>query len=203
MGACCGQHDAVSRRFPHEHPGRPVHPRQQPPRQGHLRAPGGQPVRAQGRQLDTPRQPLVGLDPVRRPAPADRGHLEPGLDRLVSLAAVAVVLVFMMVNPLLFRESGSTRNWASMSVFGEHIWSDRDTVELPPQFVTSKVPAVAIAIQVAGVALLAYGLIELDLLTVAAGLVLAQTAKAWYLDRMVLLYEDMKTRNPEYAAWER
>src|SRR5829696_731195 len=83
MGACCGQHDAVSRRFPHEHPGRPVHPRQQPPRQGHLRAPGGQPVRAQGRQLDTPRQPLVGLDPVRRPAPADRGHLEPGLDRLV------------------------------------------------------------------------------------------------------------------------
>ena len=120
-----------------------------------------------------------------------------------SLAAVAVVLVFMMVNPLLFRESGSTRNWASMSVFGEHIWSDRDTVELPPQFVTSKVPAVAIAIQVAGVALLAYGLIELDLLTVAAGLVLAQTAKAWYLDRMVLLYEDMKTRNPEYAAWER
>ena len=36
-----------------------------------------------------------------------------------------------------------------------------------------------------------------------AGLVLAQTAKAWYLDRMVLLYEDMKARSPEYAAWER
>ena len=109
----------------------------------------------------------------------------------------------MMVNPLLFRESGSTRNWASESVFGEHIWSDRDTVELPRQFQDAKVPAVATAIQVAGVALLAYGLIELDLLTVVAGLVLTQTAKAWYLDRMVLLYEDMKARNPEYAAWER
>jgi hypothetical protein len=120
-----------------------------------------------------------------------------------SLAAVALVLVFMMVNPLLFRGSGSTRNWASKSVFGEHIWSDRDTVELPRQFVTSKVPAASTAIQVAGVALLAYGLVKLDLLTVVAGLVLTQTAKAWYLDRMVLLYEDMKARDPGYVAWER
>jgi len=120
-----------------------------------------------------------------------------------SVAAVALVLVFMMVNPLLFRKSGSTRNWASKSVFGEHIWSDRDTVELPRQFLDSKVPATSTAIQVAGVALLAYGLIQLDPLTTVAGLVLDQTAKAWYLDRMVLLYEDMKARNPEYAAWER
>ena len=87
-------------------------------------------------------------------------------------------------------------------MFGEHIWSDRDTVELPRQFLTSKVPAVTTAIQVAGVALLAYGLVRLDLLAVVAGLVLAQTAKAWYLDRMVLLFEDMKGRHPEYASWE-
>ena len=120
-----------------------------------------------------------------------------------SLAAVALVLVFLMANPLLFRASASTRNWASRSVFGEHIWSDRDTVELPRQFVTSKVPAMTTAIQVAGVALLAYGLVRLDLLVTLSGLVLAQTAKAWYLDRMVLLYEDMKAGNPEYGAWER
>jgi hypothetical protein len=88
----------------------------------------------------------------------------------------AVVLVFLVVNPMLFHEPGSTRNWASKSVFGEHIWSDRDTVELPGQ---------------------------LDVLSVVAGLVIAQTAKAWYLDRMVLLYEDMKARSLEYAAWER
>jgi hypothetical protein len=36
-----------------------------------------------------------------------------------------------------------------------------------------------------------------------AKVVLAQTAKAWYLDRMVLLCEDMKARNPGYFAWER
>ena len=69
-----------------------------------------------------------------------------------SLAAVALVLVFMMVNPLLFPPPRSTRHWTSKGVFG---------------------------------------------------VLLAQTAKAWFIDRMVLLFEDMKTRNPEYAAWER
>ena len=28
-------------------------------------------------------------------------------------------------------------------------------------------------------------------------------AKAWFIDRMVLLYEDMEARDPEYAGWER
>jgi hypothetical protein len=65
------------------------------------------------------------------------------------------------------------------------------------------VPAVTTAIQLAGVALLAYGLVELDVLAAVAGLVIAQTAKAWYLDRMVLLYEDMRARDPGYAVWER
>jgi hypothetical protein len=35
-----------------------------------------------------------------------------------------------------------------------------------------------------------------------AGIVILQTAKAWYLDSMVLLFEDMKTRRAEYARWE-
>ncbi|MDF2744628.1 MAG: hypothetical protein K0S88_6006 [Actinomycetia bacterium] len=119
-----------------------------------------------------------------------------------SLAAVAAVLAFMMVNPLLFGEPRSTRNWVSKSVFGERIWSDRDKVELPAQFRASKVPNVTTALQVAGLAVMAYGLVELDWLAVVSG-VLAQTAKAWFLDRMVLLFEDLKARDPEYAAWER
>ena len=32
---------------------------------------------------------------------------------------------------------------------------------------------------------------------------IVQCAKAWFIDRMVLLYEDMKTRDPAYAGWER
>jgi hypothetical protein len=120
-----------------------------------------------------------------------------------SLAAVAAVLVFMMVNPLLFGVPGSTRNWASKGVLGERVWSDRDKVEIPPQFRASKVPNVTAALQVVGLAVMAYGLVQLDLLAVVSGLVITQSAKAWFIDRMVLLFEDMKARDPSYAARER
>ena len=48
-----------------------------------------------------------------------------------SLVPIALSLVFMVVNPLLFPKPASTRNWASKGVFGERIWADRNTVELP------------------------------------------------------------------------
>jgi hypothetical protein len=88
-----------------------------------------------------------------------------------SLAAVALALVFMMVNPLLFPPPRSTRHWATRGVFGERIWTDRAKVEL-------------------------------DLLAVVSGVVVTQVAKAWFIDHMVLLFEDMKARDPEYAGWE-
>ena len=87
-------------------------------------------------------------------------------------------------------------------MFGERIWTERSSVELPPQF-RSKVLQVTYAIQVAGMAVMAYGLVQLDLLAVVSGPVITQVAKAWFIDRMVLLYEDMKARDPSYAGWER
>jgi hypothetical protein len=118
-----------------------------------------------------------------------------------SLPAVALVLVFMMVNPLLFPRPRSTRHLASKGVFGERIWTDRDKAELPAPF-RSRVLSVTYAVQVVGIAILVYGLVELDLLAVVSGLLITQTAKAWFIDRMVLLYEDMKARDPSYAGWE-
>ena len=108
----------------------------------------------------------------------------------------------MMVNPLLFPPPRSTRNWTSRSVFGERIWTERGKVELPSQFRGSGVTNATYAIQVAGLAVMVYGLVELDLLAVVSGLLITQTAKAWFLDRMVLLFEHMKAGNPTYAAWE-
>jgi hypothetical protein len=118
-----------------------------------------------------------------------------------SLIPVALSLVFLMVNPLLFSEPRSTRNWASKGVFGERVWSERRTVPVPGQF-TARVLNVANVLQFAGLALLVYGLVRLDVLHTIAGLVLAQTAKAWYIDRQVLLFEEMKGRHPQYAEWE-
>jgi uncharacterized protein DUF6653 len=82
------------------------------------------------------------------------------------------------------------------------VWTDRDKAELPAQFRSRVLPA-TYAIQVVGLAILVYGLVRPNLLTVVSGLLITQTAKAWFIDRMVLLYEDMRARVPEYAGWER
>jgi hypothetical protein len=117
------------------------------------------------------------------------------------LVPIALTLVWMMVNPLLFPEPRSTRNWASKSVFGERLWSERTSRTLPPQF-TARVLNVANLLSSAGLLVLAYGLWKLELVPVLAGIVLAHTGKSWYLDRMVLLFDDVKQRDPAVAAWE-
>ena len=119
-----------------------------------------------------------------------------------SLAPTVLVLIFLMINPLLFPEPSSTRNWASKSVFGERIWADRNEIDIPQQFRMSKSPAVSTAFQFVGVIALAYGLVRLVVVAVVSGVLLTLLAKSWYLDRMVLLFEEMKARNPEYAKWE-
>jgi hypothetical protein len=119
-----------------------------------------------------------------------------------SLAPTGLVVVFLMINPLLFREPSSTRNWASKAVFGERIWADRNDLHIPPWFRASKVPSVSTAFQFVGLIGLGYGLIRLDVVAAVSGLLLMQLAKSWYLDRMVLLFEEMKDRDPEIASWE-
>ena len=117
------------------------------------------------------------------------------------LVPIVLSLVFMVVNPLLFPKPRSTRNWASKAVLGERTWSERRAVPVPPQFSSAPL-TVTYVIQAVGAVVLGYGLVRLDLVATVAGLVVLQTAKAWYLDRQVLLFEEMKTRHAAYAAWE-
>ncbi len=119
----------------------------------------------------------------------------------LCLVPVAASILWMMVNPLLFKRPRSTRNWASKGVFGEHIWAERRTVDIPAQF-TPTVPNIANAFSGLGLLLLGYGLVEYAILPVLAGILIVHLGKLWYIDRMVLLFEDMKGRDPVYAGWE-
>jgi hypothetical protein len=119
-----------------------------------------------------------------------------------SLLPLGASLVFMVLEPLLFPPPRSTRNWASRGVFGERIWADRNAVDLPEQFRSTAVPNTTYAFQFAGLALMARGLVVFDLRSVLGGLLLVQCAKAWFIDRMVLLFRTMAERDPQYAAWE-
>ena len=97
-----------------------------------------------------------------------------------SLVPIGLSLVFMVVTPVLFPTPSSTRNWASKAVFGERIWADRNSVEIPVQF-RSRVPTITYGFQLFGMALLVYGLVALGPVGLAAtitGLVVVQCAKA-------------------------
>jgi hypothetical protein len=118
-----------------------------------------------------------------------------------SLIAVAISIVWMVVNPLFFDKPRSTKNWASKSVLGERIWTERKQLGIPGQFV-SPVPNLANAYSGLGLIALAYGLVAVEVWPVVAGVVILHGGKLWYLDRMVLLFEDMKSRDPQIASWE-
>jgi hypothetical protein len=118
------------------------------------------------------------------------------------LIPIGLSIAWMFVNPLLFDVPKSTRNWASRSVLGERIWVDRDKVELPEQFRSRAASLVANAYSTIGMGLLAFGLIDLNLLAVVTGILITHGGKAWYLDRVQLLFAQMKERKPEYASWD-
>ena len=114
---------------------------------------------------------------------------------------VAVGLAWILANPLLFGVPSSTRSWASKAVLGERIWTERTSMDIPVQF-RSHVPNLANAVSGLGVLLLADGLMVLDGWMVGAGIVIVHLAKLWYLDRMVLLFDDVKQRDAEVSSWE-
>ena len=118
------------------------------------------------------------------------------------LIPVALAIAWMFVNPLLFKAPASTRNWASRTVLGERIWVDRDKIELPEQFRSRAPSLVANVYSMIGMGLLAYGLVDLNLLATLTGILITHGGKAWYLDRVALLFADMKARDPKFAAWD-
>jgi hypothetical protein len=118
------------------------------------------------------------------------------------LIPVTLALVWMFVNPLFFKAPESTRNWASRSVLGERIWVDRNKIDLPEQFRSRAASLVANIYSTIGMGSLAFGLFDLNILATVTGLLITHGGKAWYLDRVTLLFAEMKRRSPEYASWD-
>jgi hypothetical protein len=118
------------------------------------------------------------------------------------LIGVGLAIVWRLVNPLLFKAPKSTRNWASRAVLGERIWVDRNTIDLPEQFRSRAAPLIANAYSTIGMGVLAFGLVDLNLLATVTGILITHGGKAWYMDRISLLFAEMKCRSVEYAAWD-
>ncbi|OWU85116.1 hypothetical protein ATO6_08715 [Oceanicola sp. 22II-s10i] len=112
---------------------------------------------------------------------------------------VLAVLVFTFVNPRLFAPvAGAPRGWAGKGTAGERLWLDRRTRPVPERHVA--ICHVLAGLGGVGMAVLLFGLWHLDPGVTLAGLVLSMGSKAWFVDRMVWLHEDMIRTGPQDSA---
>ena len=117
-----------------------------------------------------------------------------------SLIPVTVVLFWIWINPRFFAKPATTKNWASKAVLGERAWL-RDK-ELPvPDHHRSVVKLLGI-LTGAGLPFLVWGFYQHSVWPITFGLTLVIVGKLWFLDRMVWIFEDMKSASEEYQSWE-
>lgn len=110
-------------------------------------------------------------------------------------------LLWVFFNPIVFNKPRSTKNWASKAVLGERVYLNRDNVDIPE---THKTPLYSVlnAISFVGMLIAIWAIIYFSVWGAILGVCLAYLGKSWYLDRMVWLYEMMKSENSEYQTWD-
>ena len=118
-----------------------------------------------------------------------------------ALAPLALVIAFVWINPRLFPPPARTDNWAAKGTFGERVFLNRENISIP---VHHQRWAIGLTIGSAlGLIPYFYGLWAYDPGWTVAGMLVTGGAKAWFVDRMVWLYDDMKDVDPSYAGWLR
>ena len=119
---------------------------------------------------------------------------------IYCLVPIVLVLVWNFMNPLVFPKPASTSNWASKSTFGERIWIRRKAYTVPKKHL--HFPNWLNLFSASSIPFLVYGLYSLHIWVTLAGLLIMALGKAWFLDRMVWLYEDMKSTDETLQKWE-
>ena len=116
-----------------------------------------------------------------------------------SLVPIAVVLLWVWLNPRVFPRPESTRNWASKVVLGEWVWMNRKNIPVPDHH--RYLPNILSAVSALGGLVFTWGVFFLEIWPATLGGVILVVSKLWFADRMVWLYEDVKDITPEYKSW--
>ena len=120
---------------------------------------------------------------------------------LYAAIPVGLSLFWIWLNPRLFGIPAHTDNWASMGTFGERIYLNRQSIPIPEYHIK---PAFLLqALTAPGLPIFIWGIYDLNIWALILGNVWLMVFKAWFVDRMVWLYLDMKDSSPEYARWLR
>jgi hypothetical protein len=111
------------------------------------------------------------------------------------LVPLAAVVVWTIVNPRVFPPPRSLDHWASRAVLGEKCWEARRERPIPKHHLVA--PWLFTGLNAAGVPFVVWGLVVLDPWLTAFGLTVHMAGKNWFIDRMALLYDEMRLSPPE------
>ncbi len=106
------------------------------------------------------------------------------------LIPVCILIVWIVINPRLFKKPSSFASWGSRAVLGERAYLKRKEVPIPDHH-TLPIKILNI-LQTIGGLILVYGLWKLNVYLTLHGATAIYLSKMWFLDRMVWLYEETK-----------
>lgn len=109
-----------------------------------------------------------------------------------SLIPITLLVIWIKINPTLFKKPTHFNHWGSKAVLGEKYWSERKENPVPLHHNTP-VLILTILQTIGGIGLI-IGLWQLNLSLTIIGAVTTYMAKMWFLDRMVWVYEDMNNK---------
>ncbi len=118
-----------------------------------------------------------------------------------ALIPLALTLAWVWYNPRAFPPPASTDHWGSRGTFGERIFLERRKTDLPAHHLRAAMALTGVTFAASLVWI--WGLYALDFWATVAGGALVVVSKAWFVDRMVWIYQDMKDSDPRYAGWLR
>jgi hypothetical protein len=118
-----------------------------------------------------------------------------------SLLPLAVVVLWLALNPHAFAPPVSTKSWASRAVLGERAYLMREQHPIPLEHVNA---ATLLSIG-SGLGLLLFlaGLLTREPAAFLTGGATVFLCKLWFIDRMVWLFDDMSRTVSEYRNWLR
>ena len=111
-----------------------------------------------------------------------------------ALAAVALVGLWLLLNPRLFPPPRDDRAWVSRAVFGEQFWIEKP--RSAARFLTPTLPHILNGAAGLGLVPLIYGLATLHSAATVIGASIAFGGKMLFLEQMVRLYDRASRHDP-------
>lgn len=117
----------------------------------------------------------------------------------MSLIPIMLALMWIWLNPRVFRKPRSTDHWASRAVLGERVFLDHKSSDIPAHH-RKAIRAINL-VTLSGFVAVIYGLFVFDPVFASVGVLITMLGKIWFLDRMVWLYQDLSADSEKYSSW--